>query len=382
MNILTPRIATIKRIFAFLAIIIATTAISLDLSQRHYKVASSSQNTADYTMDSSFRIFSSLGTGSGGLVRTFDGQDKFITNQHVVGNVGNSVQCEFDTEGKRWSTKGSVNRVIKDDGFDIAIIDIRKENLQRNIKPIKFTDKQLAVGDTIYTCGAERGNACSLLRATVTDVSMPGLIAFDPPAIPGRSGSLLVVKSKDGTPLCCGLVAWRYKDENGNWRGLAMNSSVVQDWLNNSVMIRKVQLPPSARPINKVSENRVVLLTTPGCPPCEKLKAELSSLKVEYSAFNNIRKGFGATNPGRYPQLLIVDKNNFAVFVGLAGQAPSKPKLLEIFDKYNISYELEKARVLPAKKKMTEAPKGFRYNQIFVWTCSLLFALWVAHQIR
>jgi len=165
--------------------------------------------TLEQAIEATCRISRGDGVGSGCVVDQSSTHYLVITNAHVVGH-GESVQLTFWLRGREQQpvTGAIVKRVSRSSANqDVAFVAVPKSQIGE-VAAVPFVaegDQELS--PAIYTVGCPRGGWPTLFAGRVIR-DRSTTIDFQPPAVQGRSGSVLLGKTEDGY-VVAGLITWQ-----------------------------------------------------------------------------------------------------------------------------------------------------------------------------
>lgn len=207
--------------------------------------------------DNCIRVRTQGGSGSGSIVDETPSHYVMESNAHVT-RKGTANQLDIFVGGKLVGVaRATTNQSWYKNGsaHDVAEVLIPKSQLGGPLPVVKTAppgySSKLKPGQAIYTYGCQQGQWPRARHGNILSISN-GVIYYEPPAIPGDSGSAVYVYDDElGEEIAIGRTAWTTENHTGRPggkpAGMAMTSDRVRAIRNGEVSFDP--LPPGAKEI-------------------------------------------------------------------------------------------------------------------------------------
>lgn len=168
--------------------------------------------TLDDVHAASCRVNVSGARGSGTFIGCDGGQAYILTNYHVVTNAS-SASVDFWSNGDQVNLRGRVVWRYYDENMpaDFALIAVDADELEAKVDPpfVALGGKDARPGDNsfIISAGAPKGRFVQSWRGRVVDYYNGSTALFQPPPVPGQSGSG-IFEVVDGELFLVGVLTW------------------------------------------------------------------------------------------------------------------------------------------------------------------------------
>ena len=249
--------------------------------------------TFEEAWKASCRVVTPNAMGTGTFIGFDDEKNACLifTNYHVVTN-NTSVRLDFWTNGYKQSVNGHVvKRFYSQNPLrDFAIIEVGPDELA-NINPpwVALGGRDAAPDENsiIISSGCPDGRFPQAWKGKVIGDYSGATVLFQPPPVPGQSGSAIISKVGDEL-FVTGILTWLIgpKGQDSS-KGGAIPVSNLWDALEsrqNSAVepnrATKSLIPPDATECS-ASEPYVLYFSQDNCPPCVQAKKDIAKLKQD-----------------------------------------------------------------------------------------------------
>lgn len=340
----------LKIAVAFVIALSAATGLAIEFKR--------AENFED-AFSASCRVSVANARGSGTFVYYDENNAYILTNYHVV-TTNSTATVEFWTNSKLQRISGRVVwryydiRSAKPKDFAFIVVDA--EQLKREVDPpfMPLAGPNIRPSEKSFICsaGAPDGRFVQAWKGQVVGYYNGETVEFQPPPVPGQSGSG-IISFYDGELWLTAVLTWLFgekgRDEStggaipiANLYDAAKNRPLPTSFESDS---QTPSIPDNATEC-AAPPLRALIFTAPDCKACEKAKSEFDKVVKEVqSAYIDTSTSDGYTLSLSYavtkiPTIVLIDDNDDAVCV-VSPQEIAKGESVKKIDDFCAQFKTE-----------------------------------------